>query len=221
MCYPTTRYRLDRISLDIRCYPANAGLAHQSDEVAQQAATDRFRAAVRRARRHGGVHRAPPTAPDRETHRAVPVAATRSHRPMSGVRGAWRAHGPSGTSFWENAVASEQRAVPLEDLDLYRHVVNHCSGSGFAKSVASTSSPRSTTAPPAMDARWVLALASSDLLRSSALRQCRLSKAAAGAPGAGRPGAGPLAGMDPPRWRRTAGRPRGLVPAGRYRQRRS
>jgi len=52
----------------------------------------------------------------------------------------------------------------------------------------------------------VLALAGTELLRSSAPRQCRQSEA-----GAGLPGAGPLAaGMDPSRWRCTAGRPRGL-----------
>jgi hypothetical protein len=47
-----------------------------------------------------------------------------------------RAHGPGGTSFWEDGVASEQRAVPLEDLDLHRYAVNHCSGPGFAKSAS-------------------------------------------------------------------------------------
>jgi hypothetical protein len=127
-------------------------------------------------------HGPPPTAPDRETHRAVPLAATRSRRTMSGVRGASpahvaeavtqdsrcfpgfvqcrghvgkslgqarirrspdvchietrdtpkhrqitatgnprrRAHGPAGASSWENVVASEQCAGPLEDLDLHR-----------------------------------------------------------------------------------------------------
>jgi hypothetical protein len=43
-----------------------------------------------------------------------------------------------------------------------------------------------------MGAPWVLALASSALLRSSALRPCRQSEAAAGLPGAGPPGVGPL-----------------------------
>lgn len=31
-----------------------------------------------------------------------------------------RAHGPAGTSSWENVVASEQSAGPLEDLDHHR-----------------------------------------------------------------------------------------------------
>jgi hypothetical protein len=68
----------------------------------------------------------------------------------------------------------------------------------------------------------VLALASSELLRSSAPRQCRQSPSGVGVPWAGPLAAGgPLAvGMETPRWRRTGG-PRVLVPAGRCCQWRS